>query len=327
MKKLRIGIIGTGFIAPFHFNGFKKWPDAEIVGMCTHSNHDRLRKMCADWGIRPYDDFEQLAQDPGVDALIMGSVNTEHFPQIMRAQELGKPVLAEKPVVTSLKELDVIRASVARTGVPVMPAHNFIYRGAVSEGRIAMRTGFLRQVVYASFCSNHTISKEHETGWRSKLALGSGGALMDSGHHQVYQSLGFMGRPINLHAFKSRLVLTGMEGEDVAHVQLEYASGALGTIFQSWNNNSGGPVDGIRIVGTHGSLQISDALYINGEKRNPDTDYPNSFVHQARAFLDLVLHGKAPASTLDDARDTLELILLAYQSCETGRVVSCSSAG
>ena len=327
MKKLRIGIIGTGFIAPFHFNGFKKWPDAEIVGMCTHSNRDRLRKMCADWGIRPYDDFEQLAQDPGVDALIMGSVNTEHFPQIMRAQELGKPVLAEKPVVTSLKELDVIRASVARTGVPVMPAHNFIYRGAVAEGRIAMRSGFLGQVVYASFCSNHTISTEHATGWRSKLALGSGGALMDSGHHQVYQSLGFMGRPVNLHAFKSRLVLTGMEGEDVAHVQLEYASGALGTIFQSWTNNSGGPLDGIRIVGTHGSLQITDALYINGERRSTDTDYANSFVNQARAFLDVVLHGKTPASTLDDARDTLELILLAYQSCETGRVLSCGSAG
>jgi len=196
----------------------------------------------------------------------------------------------------------------------------------VTEGLVAMRTGFLGQVVYASFCSNHTISKEHETGWRSKLALGSGGALMDSGHHQVYQSLGFMGRPVNLHAFKSRLVLTGMEGEDTAHVQLEYASGALGTVFQSWNNNSGGPLDGIRIVGTRGSLQISDALYLNGEKRSTDTDYPNSFVHQARAFLDVVLHGKTPASTLDDARDTLELILLAYQSCETGRVVSCGPA-
>lgn len=322
MKKLRIGIVGTGFIAPFHFNGFKKWPDAEIVGMCTHSNQDRLRKMCAEWSIKPYESFEQMAQDSGVDAFILGSVNTEHFPQIMQAQALGKPVLAEKPVVTTLKELDVIRASVARTGIAVMPAHNFIYRGAVTEGRAAMASGFLGQVVCASFCSNHTISKEHEAGWRSKLALGSGGALMDSGHHQVYQSLGFMGLPKNLHAFKSRLVLTGMEGEDVAHVQLEYASGALGTIFQSWTNNNGGPLDGIRIVGTKGSLQISDALYINGEKRNTDTDYANSFVHQARAFLDVVLNGKTPASTLDDARDTLELILLAYDSCASGRVVS-----
>jgi predicted dehydrogenase len=74
-------------------------------------------------------------------------------------------------------------------------------------------------------------------------------------------------------------------------------------------------------------LQVTDALYINGEKRNTDTDYANSFVNQARAFLDLVFEGKNPASTLDDARDTLELILLAYQSCEAGRVLSCRFAG
>jgi predicted dehydrogenase len=144
---------------------------------------------------------------------------------------------------------------------------------------------------------------------------------MDSGHHQVYQSIGFMGTPVALHAFKSRLVLSGMEGEDVAHVQVQYANGAVGTIVQSWTNNNGGPVDGIRIVGTKGSLQITDSLYVNGVKQNPDTDYANSFTHQARSFLDVVLKGAAPESSLDDARDTLQLILLAYESALTNSVL------
>ena len=324
MKKLRIGIVGTGFIAPYHYHGFRQWPDAEIVGMCTHSNREKLQRMCAEWRIRPYDSFERMAQDPGVDALILGSINPEHFSQIMTAQELRKPVLVEKPVVTTLEELDLIRASVARTGVPVVPAHNFIYRGAVRAGREVMRSGALGQIIYGLFSSNHTISTDHASGWRAKLDLGSGGALMDSGHHQVYQSIGFMGAPVALHAFKSRLVLAGMEGEDVAHVHVQYASGAVGTIFQSWTNNNGGPVDGIRIVGTKGSLQITDALYVNGEKKNPDADYANSFLNQARGFLDVVLKGGAPESSLDDARDTLQLILLAYQSAETKTVLAFS---
>ena len=322
MKKLRIGIVGTGFIAPYHFQGFRPWSDAEIVGMCTHSNREKLQRMCAEWGMRPYENFDQLARDPGVDALVLGSINTEHFSQIMTAQELRKPVLVEKPVVTTLKELDLIRASVAKTGVAVVPAHNFIYRGAVKAGREIMRSGALGQIVHASFSSNHTISNDHATGWRAKLALGSGGALMDSGHHQVYQSIGFMGTPVALHAFTSRLVLTGMEGEDVAHVQVQYANGAVGTIFQSWTNTHGGPVDGIRIVGTKGSLQITDALYVNGEKQNAETGYEHSFVNQARGFLDVVLNGAAPDSSLEDARDTLQLILLAYQSAESNSVVA-----
>jgi predicted dehydrogenase len=239
----------------------------------------------------------------------------------MLAQELRKPVLCEKPVVTTLEELDLIRASVARTGVPVVPAHNFIYRGAVKAGRAVMQSGVLGQIIYGSFISNHLISDEHVKGWRSKLALGSGGALMDSGHHQVYQSIGFMGTPVALHAFKSRIVLSGMEGEDTAHVQVQYANGALGTIFQSWTNIKGGPVDGLRVVGTQGSLEISDALYVNGQKQNSDVGYEHSFLNQARGFLDVVLNGAAPDSSLDDARDTLQLILLAYKSVETNSVL------
>jgi len=81
-------------------------------------------------------------------------------------------------------------------------------------------------------------------------------------------------------------------------------------------------VDGIRIVGTKGSLQITDALYVNGEKQNAETGYEHSFVNQARGFLDVVLNGAAPDSSLEDARDTLQLILLAYQSAVSNAVVA-----
>ena len=34
MKKLRIGLVGTGFIAPFHLRGFAANPHAAITGVC-----------------------------------------------------------------------------------------------------------------------------------------------------------------------------------------------------------------------------------------------------------------------------------------------------
>ena len=143
---------------------------------------------------------------------------------------------------------------------------------------------------------------------------------MDSGHHQIYQALYLLGCPEALHAFQSRLVLAGMEGEDLAQIQLRYANGSLATILQSWTTNHGAPVDGIRIVGTEGWLQVTDALYVNGERGNTDTAYPNSFINQARAFIDLVRRGTPPVSTLEDAWNTLSLILLAYESAAHGIV-------
>jgi len=320
MRKLRIGLVGTGFIAPFHIRGFAANPHAAIIGICALSDPARRDRLAAEFSLRTFATFEQMIADPEIDALVLGSRNTEHLAQILRAQEARKPVLVEKPVVLSLADYDTIRASIARTGVPVMPGHNFVYRGAVQAARQVVASGALGRIVFGSFASNHTISPEHATGWRSKLALGGGGALMDSGHHQVYQSLFLRGCPASLHAYKSRLVLTAMEGEDVGHVQLRYADGSIGSILQTWTNNRGGAVDGIRLVGTDGALEITDALYVNGEKRDSDTDYGASFAHQSRAFSDLVLEGKQPASTLVDARNTLQLIQLAYSSADTGTV-------
>jgi predicted dehydrogenase len=320
MKKLRIGLVGTGFIAPFHLRGFAANPHAAIAGLCALSDPARRDRLAAEFGLRTFATFEQMVADPEIDALILGSRNTEHLAQILRAQEARKPVLVEKPVVLSLTDYDTIRASVARTGVPVMPGHNFVYRGAVQAARQVVASGALGRIVFSSFSSNHTISPEHAQGWRSKLALGGGGALMDSGHHQVYQSLFLRGCPVSLHAYKSRLVLTGMEGEDVGHVQLRYADGSLGSILQTWTNNRGVAVDGIRLVGTEGALEVTDALYVNSEKRDPDTDYCASFANQGRAFSELILEGKPPASTLVDARNTLQLIQLAYRSADTGTV-------
>jgi len=56
MGKLRIGMVGVGFIADWHINGFKANPDAAVTGMChvffgserqRASEMENLRKKCS----------------------------------------------------------------------------------------------------------------------------------------------------------------------------------------------------------------------------------------------------------------------------------------
>jgi predicted dehydrogenase len=323
MSKIKIGLVGTGFIAPFHYNGFLKNGDARVVGMCTRANGNRekLEKMCRDWNIKAYSGFDEMVEDPEIDALEIGSVNPEHYSQIMKAISLGKPVLAEKPVVTDFGQLDEIIRVSQEKGVLVFPAHNFVYRGAVQEAKKIVESGKLGRVTYASFISTHTLPMEHVQGWRGKLALGTGGTLMDSGHHQVYMSLYFMGMPQKIQAFKSNLILNVMEGEDIAQINAVYADHTIGTIMQSWTSGFGDGINGIKIMGDKGQIQVTDALYFNGEKLNSDADYAGSFINLAKAFTDAILHGKAPVSTLEDTRNTLKIIYGAYQSSEQDKVI------
>jgi predicted dehydrogenase len=333
MDQVRIGLIGTGFIADWHLAGFAGLPGARVIGMARDFYGDeaqrldqleRLRNKCEHWGVRAYANVDELMEDPEVNAVVIGSINPLHLGHIELAIRAGKHMLVEKPVLTELGDLDRVGRACRERGVKLFPGHNFVYRGAVERAKELLVEGHLGRVIQASLVVTHTISPEHASGWRAKRAMSAGGALMDSGHHLVYQSLYLLGMPRALQAFTARRVLLGMECEDTAQVNLAYPDGSLGIILQSWASSHGEGINGIRILGERSSLVISDALYLDGVRIDADTGYGESFAHQARAFIDYVVHDRAPRSDLGDARSTLRIIQAAYESAGSGTVVTWS---
>jgi len=323
-------MVGMGFISDWHCNGFKNNPDAEISGMChvffgneaqKAIEMEILRKRCSELNIKAYESFESIVNDPEIGALIIGSINPYHYEQIKAAITIGKHIMVEKPVVTDFKQLDEIKRLSAEKGIKIFPAHNFVYRNAVLKAKEIIEAGKLGQIIHSSFIVTHTISEAHSTGWRANKKISSGGALIDSGHHLIYQALFLLGKPLKLQGFMSKMVLKNMDCEDTAQVSLIYPDGSMAVIMQSWTSNHAGMINGIRIFGTEGSIVIADALYFNDEKIDTDVDYASSFRNQAKAFSDYILKDLPPVSGLEDVRDTLKITFGAYQSAETGTVI------
>jgi predicted dehydrogenase len=323
-------MVGIGFIADWHINGFKANPDAAVTGMChvffgserqRAAEMENLKKKCSDAGVRAYDSFASMVSDSEIDALIVGSINPYHHEHVVAAIAHGKHVMVEKPVVTDFGHLDEIARLSAESGIKVFPAHNFVYRNGVRRAKDIIATGALGQVVHSSFITTHTIADAHAKGWRAKRALGTGGALIDSGHHLIYQALYLLGRPVKLHGFTSTMVLKNMECEDTAQVSLLYPDGSMAVVMQSWTSDKAGMINGIRICGTQGSIVITDALYVNGIKTDGDVEYAGSFANQARAFSEYILRDVPPVSGLEDVRDTLKITFGAYRSAETDAVI------
>jgi predicted dehydrogenase len=330
MKKLRIGMVGMGFIADWHWKGFKQNPDAAITGMChiffgdeakKAEEMDLLKNKCAKLHIKAFDSFELMVADPEIDALIIGSINPFHCEQINAAIENGKHIMVEKPVVTDFEQINEIKKLAVEKSIKIFPAHNFVYRSAVRKAKEIIEDGKLGQIIHSSFIVTHTISDAHSKGWRAKKELGTGGTLIDSGHHLVYQALYLLGKPEKIHGFKSKMVLKNMDCEDTAQVSLLYADGSMAVIMQSWTSDHAAIINGIRIFGTEGSLVITDDLYFNNQKMNLEADYLNTFVNQARAFSDYILKDIPPVSGMEDVRDTLEITYGAYRSSETDAVI------
>jgi predicted dehydrogenase len=331
MSKIKMGIVGTGMISEYHLRGFDKIKNAAIKGATRdfygtdkqqNMQRKKLEEFCYRNSILCYNNYKEMVADPDLDALIITSINPYHYHQIIQACDADKHVLVEKPVVTDFYELDIIRKKERQSKKIIFPGHNFIYRPAVCQAKKIIDSGKIGKIIYSSFISSHRLRKEHVQGWRSKKELGGGGALLDSGHHLIYQSLYLVGMPVKIQAFKSRLVHLNMDCEDIAQVNLLYADRSIGCIMQSHISNYGKNIQEIKLVGIKGNLVITDALYVNDKKIDNNTDYEASFYHQAKAFIHCIENGTKPLSTLIDVDHTLKIIYGAYKSDEENKVIT-----
>lgn len=330
MTKINLGIVGAGMMLHYHLSAFSKLPNVTVKG-CTREfygadekqnlQRKSLEKKAAKLGIKPYANFEKMVNDEELQALVIASINPYHYDHIIQALDKGKHVLVEKPVVTDFDHLDDIIAKAGEKERLIFPSHNFVYRPAVIKGKEIIDSGALGTIVYSSFISCFRSGEVHAHGWRASAALSKGGALMDSGHHQIYQSLYLLGMPKLIHGLKSKQVLKHMEVEDFAMINAYYEDGAIASIGQGHSSNYGDVVSGIKIVGEKGNIVISDACYYNGQKVAEDADYANSFYHQAKYFIASLIDKGEPLSNLEDVRNTLKIIYAAYKSAENEQVI------
>ena len=105
MRKLKIGLLGTGIIIRnSHILTLINNPLAELVAV-GNLHQDSLRKIADDFKIpKTYTDFAEMAADPDIDAVVNAHPNYLHAPVTIQMLKAGKHVLCEKPMALSVKE-------------------------------------------------------------------------------------------------------------------------------------------------------------------------------------------------------------------------------
>ena len=114
-KKVRIGIIGTGWIAEAHVQEYQKMPDVEIVAaadLIPGKAEAFMEKMGVE-GVRFYASDRELidAEKDVIDAVSICTYNRQHAPCAIYALENGVNVMLEKPMCVTLEEaVEICRA-------------------------------------------------------------------------------------------------------------------------------------------------------------------------------------------------------------------------
>ena len=120
MEKIRIGIVGHGFMGHEHETMLYGMDQYQIIGI---SDIDLKQLEDVKPGIKRYGSNEELFADPDVDVALIVVNNNQHHDLVIQAAKAGKDIICEKPVAMTVEELDEMVKVTEECGVKFTVHH------------------------------------------------------------------------------------------------------------------------------------------------------------------------------------------------------------
>ena len=326
-KKVRIAIIGTGWIAESHISALKKMEDVEIVALADliPGKAETFAKKFGIEGAKFYLSDEELiaAEKDNLDCVSICTYNTQHAPCAIHALDAGLHVLLEKPFTVTLDEAIEVMKAEKRSGKiltigfqPRMSENMQMIKKIVESGELGkiyyiQAGGGRRRGIPTPF---GTTFIEKETGGI--------GAMGDIGCYSLDMLLNAVGypRPLTVTGYTSAFFgkdpayypnhpeyaeKFGVEDFAAGFIRLE--GGIMLDFRISWAMNMDTCGDAL-ILGTKGGLRIPSTDCWNGEFKTPLKIYKtigdqtleyevpmkpaaDFFYKKKRSFIDAVKNG------------------------------------
>ncbi len=326
-RKLKIGIIGTGWIAEAHIESYKQMPDVEIVAAADliPGKAEAFMKRYGVEGVRFYPSHKEMLDAEQLDAVSVCTYNATHAECTIYALEKGVNVLLEKPMcVTTEEAVEIMRAE-KKSGKILSIGFQPRLDANMQMVKKIVESGALGEVYYIQTGGGRRRGIPNSTFIEKKTA--GIGALGDIGCYSLDLVLNAIGypKPLTVTGYTSNFFGTNPEYnnpadaarfnvDDFAAAFIRLEGGIILDFRIAWAMHIDSPGDTI-IMGKKGALRIPATDCWNGSMSGPMTLYhdvagvqtqtvipliPDSegfgglFYQKIRSFLDAVKAG-APA--------------------------------
>ena len=194
-QKLKWGILGAARVNERLLPAIIESNNAELVAIASRragAAKETLEKYAPAnlseknrQNISCYDDLQSLINDPNVDAIYCPMANEEHAEWAIKAINAGKHVLIEKPMATTLKDIELIEAAAKKANVKVM--EGFMYRFHPQHARLEeiVESGLIGDVLSAR-ASFSFLMKPARMYRINRSMRDGGGAMWDIGPYAIH---------------------------------------------------------------------------------------------------------------------------------------------
>ena len=359
MTEIGIGIVGGGYMGKAHSAAFacvgtvfETRLKPRLATICGSSAASSARYAQAYGFARGAADWQDLVNDPTVQAVVIASPQDTHREIAEAALSLGKHVLCEKPMGLNVDDARAMVAAADAAGVVNMVAYNYIRTPASQYARQLVSEGALGRITY--FRGEHTEDFHNDPDmpeWRNKGE--ANGCLGDLAPHIINAAQALIG-PIDtvnaqietVHPFRNGSTVTN---DDQMQMMVKFAGGISGHIAASRIATGRKMGYAYEIHGTKGAIRFDqedqNAIHLYRREgpeaergftkiltgpAHPDyepfclgpghgTGYQDQIIIEAKDFLTAIHTGQNVWPTFADGLDVLRITDAALRSAESGQ--------
>ncbi|EKN69761.1 hypothetical protein BABA_08216 [Neobacillus bataviensis LMG 21833] len=203
MKKVNVGIVGSGFIATIHIDSYKKVFGIDVCLKAVASTNKKVQSFADKYGIeKVYSQFDQLLEDPEIDVVDICTPAHLHESMIIRALLAGKHVICEKPMTgyygtgeanvgstvskeemyhDVIRRMDKLKVVAEQSGKLFMYAENWVYAPSITKCAEIIKERKNKVLLLKGEESHSGSHAAHSALW----AQTGGGALIRQGCHPL----------------------------------------------------------------------------------------------------------------------------------------------
>ncbi|KYH42312.1 MAG: oxidoreductase [Candidatus Bathyarchaeota archaeon B63] len=331
MKKIGMGLVGSGFLADKFAACYREDPRVKLVAVASKTPA-HAKSLAEKYGLEAwYTDYEKMFERDDIDAVNVCVPNYLHHRVTISAAEHKKHVLCTKPLAVSTDQAEKMVRACRRAGVKLMYGENWLFTPAAERMREIIREGALGRLLVIEAREQHSGS---HSPYATRREYCGGGVLIHMAVHPIGFIMHMMRRPVRRVYAELGNLLHRIEVEDYAVVLMRFEGGGAGIAHSNYITK-GGMQDRIEIYGTEGMAFInlthanpitiySDVGYSYVVEKasmsrgwtSPiiDENYQYGFRNMLRHFVTSIQKDEEPISNGEFGRDVLRVVSAGYES-------------
>lgn len=308
MSNFSWAILGPGGIARAFAKDLAHL-DGHSIGAVGSRSLSNAENFAAEFGGKAYGSYEELVNDPSIDAVYVATPHPAHHDNLIMALNAGKPVLCEKPFSVNAVQAQAMVDAASKNQVALMEAMWARFLPHYAKVREIVASGVLGQIL--SIHADHGQRLADRDIARLVEPSLAGGALLDLGIYPISFAHMILGNPTSI---TSSAVMTDKGVDAQSSMIFSYKDGAQAVLTTTMMEQT--PCRAV-VAGLNGWLEIDRTFYNPASMRvvmndGTVTEYPNTYFghglrEQAESFKQLVQAGRLESEILT-WQDTVDIM-------------------